>query len=265
MIVVIDGPDQETHSILAEFTDVRVKTVMLPKSRGAGGARNVGVEYACGDYVAFLDDDDVWLPAKLGAQAEVLSRSEDPARTIVGCAAYWDDGTTTKVWPTRPPAPSERIAEYLFVRGHAGEGVLATPTLVVSRDFATRCPMPTHLKTHEEWDWILDLERAGAIFAVVMTPLVKVDARPRRTSVSNSSNWHDSLAWPLGRATDMGDRAFSGFVLTEVARAAVLAKAPFRVHLAIVAIAMTGRPRLWDVVRFLGRPVALARRAWSDR
>jgi glycosyltransferase involved in cell wall biosynthesis len=265
VIVVIDGPDEETRSTLAEFTDARVKTVMLPKSRGAGGARNVGVESACGEYIAFLDDDDIWLPGKLGAQAEVLSSSEDPARTIVGCAAYWDDGTTTRVWPTRPPAPGERIAEYLFVRGHAGEGVLATPTLVVSRDLATRCPMPTHLKTHEEWDWILDLERAGAIFAVVMTPLVEVDARPRRASVSSSSNWRDSLAWPLGRATDMGDRAFSSFVLTEVARVAVLGKAPFRVHLAIAAIAMTGRPRLWDVARFLGRLVALARRAWSDR
>jgi glycosyltransferase involved in cell wall biosynthesis len=264
VIVVIDGPDERTRSTLAGLADARVKIVILPKSRGAGGARNVGVETACGEYIAFLDDDDIWLPGKLGAQAEVLRSSEDPARTIVGCAAYWDDGTTTRVWPTRPPALGERIAEYLFVRGRPGEGMLATPTLVVSRDLANRCRMPTHLKTHEEWDWILDLERAGAIFSVVMTPLVQVDARPRRASVSNSASWHDSLAWSLDRATDMGERAFSGFVLTEVGRVAVLDKAPLKVHLAIAAIAMTGRPRLWDMARFLGRPVALARRARLD-
>lgn len=265
VIVVVDGPDVDTATILQSVDDARLRVVALPTSRGAGGARNAGVEHALGTYVAFLDDDDTWRPTKIAQQLEALFRVPHQYRTVVSCAAYWHFTDHTVVWPTRAPAEGERVGDYLFLRDHAGEGMLATPTLLLSRDLALHCPMPTHLRTHEEWDWMLDLERAGATFRVLLQPLVDVDARSERQSVSTGADWRLSTAWACVRATDLGPRAFSGFVLNEAARAAVMAGAGVRVYAALGAMALTGRARPRDILRFAGRPVALARRARSSR
>lgn len=261
VVVVVDGPDEETCAKVRGLRDSRVRLVTLKAPQRAGGARNAGVAEVRGDFVAFLDDDDSWRPDKIALQVAALPRGPQRMRTVVSCQAEWHTGTDSFVWPTRGIRVRESVADYLFVRRHAGEGVLATPTLLLSADLARSCPMPTHLHTHEDWDWLLNLEEAGAVFRTVLRPLADVDARPRRTSVSNSANWRHSLAWGLSRADAMGPRAFSGFVLTEVARSAVLERAELRVHHAIAAAAFTGRPRPRDLLRFLGRPVALHRLA----
>lgn len=72
--VVEDGPTEETRAALAEFED-RVEHVALPHSGLPARTRNAGVARASGDLVAFLDDDDEWLPDKLAAQVPAF---DDP-------------------------------------------------------------------------------------------------------------------------------------------------------------------------------------------
>lgn len=260
VIVVIDGPDPVTAEALAQAGEPLVRVLQNEASRGAGAARNTGIRAARGDYVALLDDDDTWRPRKLEAQLAWVEENA-PGPLVLGCQAAWQDGSPDPaIWPLRPPAPGERFAHYLFVRDRAGEGMLPTPTLLVSRELARACPMPERLRTHEEWDWMLDLEAAGATFAVVMEPLVDVDARPRRQSVSSDAGWRASLAWALSRADDLGGQAFSSFVLTEVHRTATLDRAGAGAQAAIVATALTGRPRSRDLVRCLLRPLVMRRR-----
>src|SRR5436190_21061432 len=62
VIVVDDGSADETPTRLAEVSDPRLRTVRLGRSMGAAAARNRGLAEARGDWVAFLDDDDVWAP-----------------------------------------------------------------------------------------------------------------------------------------------------------------------------------------------------------
>lgn len=256
IIVVIDGPDPATGTALAELANPRVRAVELSRSRGAGGARNAGVESARGDLIAFLDDDDTWLPGKLAAQLGALASCPDPDAVVIGCQVKWDDGAQVHIWPTRPPGPAEPIGDYLFVRRSPGEGLLPTPTLLLSRRLAAGTPMPTHLATHEEWDWLLTLQQGGASFIVVMEPLVSVDGRPRRPSITHTAGWRQSLAWGVSRAADLGDRALSAFLLTETARAAVADRAGPRAHLAIAATALSAAPRPRDLLRFAGRLIA---------
>ena len=108
---------------------------------------------------------------------------------------------------------------------------------------------------------MLDLECDGATFHVVLEPLVDIDARGARTSVTTRSDWHSSVAWAHGRSAELGPTAFSAFVLNEVARAVVLGGAGRRAYFSLVATALTGRPRPRDLVRFAGRPLVLSRRA----
>jgi glycosyltransferase involved in cell wall biosynthesis len=260
VVVVVDGPDDASVEALHALHAPQIRVHVHQRSRGAGAARNTGVRLAEGGLVAFLDDDDRWLPAKLERQVAHWAAAADNERLLVSCQSRFITGGRPSEWPTRRPREGERLADYLFVRNHAGEGALPTPTFLLSRNVATAYPMPEHLDTHEEWDWLLDLERTGVRVEVVMETLAVIDAAPRRRSVSGSSSWRASLAWADERSDDLGRRAFSAFVLTEVARGAALQGWAPGEQRAILAAALTGRPRPRDLARFAGRPLVLAAR-----
>jgi len=74
VIVVDDASTDATAALLeGEFGD-RVGVLRLEHRRGPGGARNAGARLAHGEFVAFLDSDDVWLRGKLEAELEVFAQ-----------------------------------------------------------------------------------------------------------------------------------------------------------------------------------------------
>lgn len=75
LIVVDDGSSDGTAEMIAkEFPSV---TYLYQKNQGPAAARNRGMERARGEWIAFLDSDDEWMPGKLAAQLEFFSRHPD--------------------------------------------------------------------------------------------------------------------------------------------------------------------------------------------
>jgi glycosyltransferase involved in cell wall biosynthesis len=90
VIVVDDGSTDETPAVLERYgAPVRV---IRQQNGGVAAARNAGVAAARGEYVAFLDSDDVWHPRKLFRQ--MLRFDVDPALGLVHCGAEWFDDAT---------------------------------------------------------------------------------------------------------------------------------------------------------------------------
>lgn len=81
IIVVDDGSTDDTQQVLARFGN-RIR-VVRQENQGVAVARNTGVAHATGDLLAFLDADDLWLPAKLEKQVERFVR--DPGLGLVHC------------------------------------------------------------------------------------------------------------------------------------------------------------------------------------
>lgn len=107
-----DGTKELVDSIAAD--DARVRYILregAPTGTGAA-ARNAGIRESCGEYPAFLDSDDLWLPEKLQRQVEVLDGHADIG--VVYCAAYLrDDGEDGRWLPDREqPAPAVREATF---------------------------------------------------------------------------------------------------------------------------------------------------------
>lgn len=78
LIVVDDGSTDATAELLRPLVDTGVRC-LRQANRGVAAARNLGAAMARGELLAFLDDDDLWLPDKLARQTAVLAREPETA------------------------------------------------------------------------------------------------------------------------------------------------------------------------------------------
>lgn len=87
LIIIDDCSSDLTKEIIKKYAirDSRVKIEELDKNSGAAIARNVGIKKAEGDYIAFLDSDDLWKEEKLEKQIEFMK-----TKSIYFCCTYYD-------------------------------------------------------------------------------------------------------------------------------------------------------------------------------
>src|SRR4030067_1442187 len=74
VITVDDGSTDKSAEIIKRYPAVKY---IRQKNGGVSNARNSGIKASSGDYIAFLDQDDLWLPEKLKIQLEIASRHQE--------------------------------------------------------------------------------------------------------------------------------------------------------------------------------------------
>lgn len=91
--------DQSEPDATLECTDEMRSVRVITNSRqvGLAGARNTGIEHSSGDYVAFCDDDDYWLPGKITAQVAAMSLWPDATLATTGIQVQYDGQTFDRV------------------------------------------------------------------------------------------------------------------------------------------------------------------------
>jgi len=87
-IVVDDGSTDETMSILGRHPSVQV---LRQDNKGRGPARNYGVSKSSGEYIAFLDSDDIWFPWTLQTFADVIRDQNEPDLIAARLFEFWND------------------------------------------------------------------------------------------------------------------------------------------------------------------------------
>ena len=100
IIVIDDGSTDHTRGIVDRFRGSRIRLLRLERNWGASRARNLGIQAAHGDWVAFLDSDDEWLPRKLELQVARLQETNNSHATVVYCLCDQYDGSTKRTVPS---------------------------------------------------------------------------------------------------------------------------------------------------------------------
>jgi glycosyltransferase involved in cell wall biosynthesis len=108
VVVVDDGSTDSTPRILESY-GARTKVVTQP-NRGPAAARNAGVRASRGDYLAFLDADDQWLPGKLSRTCDVLDRNPHAVLAFSDAILATEEGQKPFSWPDHPPSMAELLA-----------------------------------------------------------------------------------------------------------------------------------------------------------
>jgi len=217
VIVIIDGPDDATEIALLEVHDPRLRVIALSEAVGASQSRNLAVQAAQGDWIAFLDDDDEWLPQKIDLQMAraVNSTFHYP---IVGSQLLARTSAYEVVWPRTQPF--EPLSEYLLARNSwsYGDGLLSTITLLFPRDLFDHVRFRSELRRHQDWDWLLRAaEMNGAGIEFIPRPLAIWHQAERRASISTAADWRVSFDWAEDSRQMITPRAYASFLATQVA------------------------------------------------
>ena len=110
VVVVDDGSVDEAPGALPGLADGRVQLVRHTQPLGAGAARNAGIRAGRGEWIAFLDDDDLWSPQKLRLQ---LDAAERVGAGLAYAGVVWVDERLALLHGHAPPPPGTLARELL--------------------------------------------------------------------------------------------------------------------------------------------------------
>ncbi|WP_319423430.1 glycosyltransferase family 2 protein [Pleurocapsa sp. FMAR1] len=186
VIVVNDGSTDETEKYVSSLNDPRLKLINQT-NQGLSGARNTGITNAQGEYIAFLDADDLWKPTKLAKQVRCLEE-----RSEVGLVYTWTALADQNCKPTGRLIVSDAegdVSEQLLTElNFIGCG--STP-LIRQECFEMVGLFDVELAATEDWDMWLRIATSYH-FAVIKEPLVFYRANPTSLSKSHLLMWEFS-------------------------------------------------------------------------
>jgi glycosyltransferase involved in cell wall biosynthesis len=244
VVVVVDGPDAEVEAVLAAVNDDRLQVVVNPVNSGQAQCRNLGVRHARGEWIAFLDDDDFWLPEKIEKQMAVGMRIDSPCVLVV-CKCIDQAPQGERILPYKFPSGTEKFSEYLFCE----RGSLMPCTWLVTRDLMLKVPFIPFIfrMAIEDQEWLL---RACAWeetkLGTVEEPLAIYNNMDFGIRETKKGSWELLNLWGLTNRKFFTPKAFCYFMMTYCITRARQNKAGLRVYLYLISTALllgSVRPR----------------------
>lgn len=164
-ILVVDDNEKESKEskkvaeLVDSFNNKRIKLVLQEKHINGAEARNAGVRASTGEYIAFLDDDDEWLPDKIEKQVAILEERPE----IGGVSCLYNEYSSGVVFHSCPPYSGENLHRKVFDRSVA----VFTSTVLLRKDALLRAGLfDNTLRRHQDLQLLLDFTRKNKFYAL---------------------------------------------------------------------------------------------------
>lgn len=165
ILVIDDCSNDDTSEIVKKYAykDARIRLISLDENKGAANARNIGTKSAVGEWVSFLDSDDLWTPNKLEKQLELINElmEMDKNRVVsfVFTGSSFVDGYGKELTSTLH-VPMQVDYERLLK-----QNIISCSSVLVKRSLMLRYPMPCINDIHEDFATWLQMLKAENIVA----------------------------------------------------------------------------------------------------
>lgn len=181
IVLVDDCSTDNSAQIIAKYKEFHPEIVyfLQPKNMGAGAARNKALELASGQYVAFLDSDDLWLPKKTERQIKLMQEKNSPFS--YAAIEMMDEESKT----IKGKRNLKETCNYKYLLHNT---IIATSSVIVDRTVLGDFRMPLRRGGQDYATW-LKLLRGGAVAYGINETLV----RYRVSNNSLSSNKFKSI------------------------------------------------------------------------
>ena len=168
VIVVDDLDDARTAAVVAAAAGrahFPLRHVANRANPGASGSRNAGAAASTAEFLAFLDDDDIWLPGYLEHALATIAQTHAEA-IITGLTRFRQDGTIQRIVMPPRPAIEGRLYERNF-------GMTGSNILIAHAAFGRIGGFDPALPVFNDWDFLIRMVGAGVAYAVQERPLVE--------------------------------------------------------------------------------------------
>ncbi len=163
IIVIDDGSTDNTAHVTQDFLDPRVR-YFFQENRGLSSARNTGISHATGEFLTYLDSDDLFLPEKLTLLVKAIN-SEPRIGLIAGQAIIIDENNQPLGEIFDQPLPSDGSQLLLGNPLHVGSVLLRS-------EWQKRVGLfDQNLRSYEDWDLWLRLARIGCPMGWIAKPV----------------------------------------------------------------------------------------------
>jgi glycosyltransferase involved in cell wall biosynthesis len=171
----IDNTSEEVHAL----NDERIRYIKHERNQGGSASRNTGIKNAKGEFLAFLDDDDEWLPEKLSMQIELLHKS-GPQVGCIYTGALRIEKSSQKVVSCRTPIKRGYIFDDMLVKNWIG----GASTLLAKKEcFDCVGLFDEKLQSSQDWDMWIRLSQKYH-FDFVDKPLVRYFRHEKKISTN---------------------------------------------------------------------------------
>jgi len=154
LIIVDDGSTDNGPDLVNQINDSRV-ILYKQQNQGASAARNYGVTNSHGEYLAFLDSDDMWFPEKLGVDLQTLQKSHQKYAIIYSRRYSFNEKNQLINF-----SPSYTDAGMIFEAVLLKDNLVSASTCFIHKDmFEAVGGFPTFNRYHEDWYFLLLLAK----------------------------------------------------------------------------------------------------------
>ncbi|EIT7617954.1 glycosyltransferase [Escherichia coli] len=214
--VIFEGKINKYFEGIKNREPTKYKVINVGPFSGGNVARQKAIETARTEYVALLDDDDIWLDNHIEDYISLLEKKKNHLPVLLSCAAniILTESKVVKV-PTRFISEGETIPEYLFkIRNIIADcGFIQSSLLMFSRQLAIDVPFNTELKFHQDIDWLLRLSQSNIHFDFIQSRNNTVTYNSTPLSVSKKITPSESKYWAI--MTFRNRRCMGDFILTQ--------------------------------------------------